>query len=250
MRETIRRLRILPCLLILTAASSPAQVNSSEIPDGLPLQPAPDYSQWTITYKYAEDHAPKAAAPSGTPAASTPDFVLARPRTIVTVKTKRIIHESITDISQQQRENWYVGSIQYRKDTGSQVWDENQPDAHPDIHYSPLPASGFRDLDWISAATYTGKGSQDGKDCLIFKTKGKVTSLDSALPLGKEFEMVAYIDAKTRLPVEVDIDQETRTYLFAEPPEGMQALPDDLIQQIKAGNAGRAVMSQPADRPF
>jgi hypothetical protein len=240
-------------VLTLCASSAWSQSNSdssSGVPDGPLLRPAPGFSQWVITYSYAEDRAPKPTVAPGQAPLPTPAFVLARPRTIVTTKTGSIVHELVTDLQQHERENWYVGARQYRKDQDSPVWLEYEPDPHPDIHYSPLPANGFRDLDWISSRTYSGRASQAGQSCLVFKTTEKVKSLDSALPLGKEYALVAYIDAKTRLPVEVDIDKETRTYQFDSPPSGMQALPDDLTRQIKTAAAGRAIMSQQAARPF
>jgi hypothetical protein len=247
-RSTLR-VRLL-FLATMGVAGLHAQTSAPVVPDGPLLRPAPGYSAWTITYSYAEDRAPKSPGQQGAIAPGSPDFVLARPRTILTTKTKSIIHEVITDIEGRSRENWYTGSTQYRKEGNSPLWFENERDLHPDIHYSPLPANGFRDLDWIAGANFTGKQKQDDQECLVFKSTQKVTSLDSALPLGKELAVVAYINAETRLPVEVDIDTEIRTYQFGDAPTEMQALPPDLAKQIKAGAAGRAVMGQAAARPY
>jgi hypothetical protein len=245
--------RSLLLLLILGASPVFGQTDSgsdSGVPEGPLLQAAPDFSQWIVTYSYPEDHAPKDTGASGSPASPAAKDTVTRFRTIATTKTKDIIHETITDTQQHQRENWFVGSTQYRKDANSVVWFVNIAEVHADFSYTPMPANGFRDLDWISAETYSGKASRGGTNCLMFKTNRKLASVDLAIPRGKELPLVAYIDAKTRLPVELDIDKETRTYSFSSPPQEAQSLPADLLKQIKDGQAGRAFLAQPAARPY
>ncbi len=61
---------------------------------------------------------------------------------------------------------------------------------------------------------------------------------------------VAYVDADTRLPVEIKTRDESRFFRFDPPPTEMQVLPADLLAQIKKADDARARLSEPADRPY
>ena len=118
-----------------------------------------------------------------------------------------------------------------------------------DINYTPLPATGFRGLESVSAGTYLGSTSFDGHNCLVFNL-GK-----DKIDFGKQDEVnsakdIAFIDLDTRMPVEVRHQGVVQMYAFGEAPAGTQALPEDLTTQIQLGNRMDARLAARAPRPY
>ena len=142
--------------LLLPSHASPQENPQPRpgVPSGPLLQTAPDFSQWEITLSYPKPPKNRPAEPSSEkPVAPVP----VRLSKIVTTKTREIIHEEETDSNGQRSEKWHVGSLQYAQPPGKSVWYESDAGKLPDgsasdPSYSPLPASGFRELDWISPA--------------------------------------------------------------------------------------------------
>jgi hypothetical protein len=223
------------CLLAFMLPEANGQTASaSQLPPGPLLASPPAFSQWVITFSYADEQTSK---PTGTSGPPLPAYLKLRPRTVTTTKTKDLIHENIVVISGPMQDKWYVGNTQYWKIADEPDWYVNNPVAAgetPGESYTPLPKSGFRDLEWVSEKTYTGTENHAGKQCLVFKSNK--TSGNHTL------SFVAYVDLKTRLPVEAQISGETRAYQFLNGPTTMQTLPDDLAAQITRGEKARALL--------
>jgi hypothetical protein len=233
-------LAMVGCLL-LCGANGLAQENQetgnkSGPPAGPLLNRPPDFSQWIVTFSYADERARSQTASTSSVGPPPPAYLKLRPRTVTTIETNRLVHEIIAVIAGPQQNKWYIGNVQYWKIADEPNWYVNKPGPTGSIEdsYTPLPPSGFRDLDWITEATYADTENYAGRQCLVFKSTTTADKVDKA--------RVAYIDIKTRWPVEVRIAGEVRTYEFVAPPSEMQTLPDDLKQQIGQGEKVRARM--------
>ena len=120
-------------------------------------------------------------------------------------------------------------------------------------NYHPLPAIGYRDVDFIKEDNYAGTIPYKQKPCFVFVPGGTGTiNLSNAKDAKKleKLDTVGYVDAKTRLPVEVRSHGETRVFQFDPPPKRMQTLPTELVAQIRRGNDARTRLNQPAPRPY
>jgi hypothetical protein len=233
---------VLPLLLILVGSHAWAQDDSARKPappDGPLLAPAPDFAQWTVTFTYPKDPSQKDNAAPAAPETRT--------KTIITTKTKDIVHEETINGLGAKREDWHIGTVQYALVPGSTTWYQGSAK-------SDFPAKGFRDLDWVTEDNYIGRGSLAGHACLIFAPSspqrasgqngaGLMESLDT-LPT------VAYIDAETRLPVQVRENGVSRAFQFASPPTEVLSLPPDLEANLQKVEQTRARLSQPPPRPY
>jgi len=129
-----------------------------------------------------------------------------------------------------KRDIWHVGRDVYEKWTGAPMWVQ-------DPARTVFPASGFRDLDWISKDNYVGSVSYSGRNCLVFVQGAPPTlNLQNSGP-GLEqldaFHTIAFIDSESRLPVEVRLFGDYRSFRFATPATDKLALPPDLVAQLK-----------------
>ncbi len=248
-----------PVLVLLFLGRAYPQADRAPLPDAPSdplLQSAPDFSQWEITFIYPKD--PK-SQPTAKPSGKDPSAAGLCPGKSVTTKTRHIVHEDSTDIDGHHSEKWHIGTLQYARLPGQTVWFESDAGRLADgtaidANYSPFPASGFRDLDWISRTTYLGTLKFNDRDCLVFtpdETTGKV-SADRAQQLAnwESLPTVACVDAVTRLPVLVRINGETRRFTFCDPPAEMQVLPSDLAEQVKKAEEARTRLHQQPQRPY
>ena len=110
--------------------------------------------------------------------------------------------------------------------------------------FSPLPPTGFRDLDWINADNFAGAVPYGNGTCLIFAPGGD-RQLDLSDPAQRQrrmvaVEMIACGDADSRLPLALRTRNELRSYHFNEAPTQMQTFPADLSVQIKKSAEGHA----------
>jgi len=241
--DNFQRLFFFSVAAVLTFTSTAHAQN--EIPDGPLLRPAPEFSQWTITLSYPDERGKKADDKPPIPGLEN------RVHQIVTTKTKNIVHEETIDGKGVKSEKWYVGSTQYRKDPGATVWYENSAGTmgktQQDFHYTPLPPSGFRDLDWINADAYAGTIAYGKGKCLVFIPGGGSATNAAVVTT---LPTVALIDSETRLPVEVHNGGIIRVFQFADQAPAMQTLPPDLAEEIKKGDEGRARLDQRPPRPY
>ena len=148
--------------------------------------------------------------------------------------------------------------MQYSKAAGDTLWywsDGRQTSkSTSDASYHPLPAVGYRDVDFITEANYAGTMPYNKRSCLVFVPGGaNALDLNHAKDAPKKLagiDTVAYVDAETRLPVEVRSHGETRVFQFDPPPKRMQTLPAELLAQIRKGDDARTRLNQPAPRPY
>ena len=246
-------------LLIALSCQSPAQqptatasvAKSIQAPSPLIL-PAPEFSQWTITCQYGDDEKP------GQNVAPKPRLSDHRPRKIVTIKTKAIIHEMQTDGTGQILDTWHDGKIQFVKHPNESIWfqiDNELNHGHSfDYDYNPLPPSGFRGMELVSAGNFAGTVTVGEARCLVF-VPGGVDKIDLSDIRNQKDALAAmneivYINADTHLPVATRSHGETRTFSFGIPPSELQVLPGDLTDQITKGEEARKRLQQPAPRPY
>jgi hypothetical protein len=230
---------VLLVFLLVSAIRTWAQSDTQNPvpPDGALLAAAPSFSQWRVTFTYPEELAKK---DDGTP--TKPET---RTRTILTTRSKNIVHEETISAQGIKREDWHVGQMQYALLPGTSQWFQGSDK-------STFPANGFRDLDWITEESYAGKANLGDRSCLIFvpaeKRQGQTAS--GLLEKLDSLPTVAYIDAQSRLPVRVREDGIQRAYQFLAPPTSMLSLPPDLAQTLKKADDTRARLSQPPPRPY
>jgi hypothetical protein len=217
-------------------------------------------STWTVNSQNAAQ--PRQTQPQGSAAADQPRPLGFRQA--VVIKTGRIIDEQIVDGVGRKFEIWHVNGMEVSGASGESA-PVITPDAAPkDIYTANFAISDFAGLDWISPQTYAGIQKVMGRDCILFRgkvnpqpagiqTETKLSADRAALvaaraayytsnisasgggqPAGAtspngnlttEVNAVACIDLETRLPVAVTFGQETRTYVFGQPPTAPLALP-------------------------
>jgi len=213
-----------------------------EPPAGPLLAPAPDFSQWVVTFSYPGER--DQSTPSS---ASAPSITETRTRTITTTKTKDIVHEETIGVRGEKRDDWHIGLNQYAKLPSSNTWFLGQPDVK-------FPASGFRDLDWITTEGYIGTVKLGGRPCLVFAPDAPPSlGLSGATPQAKDLEAlprVAYIDAESRLPVQVQENGTIRFFRFNSPPTDMLTPPPDLEQELKKAKEIQDRFSRPMQQTY
>lgn len=233
--------RTLLTLLLFSGYYSPAQTQQA-LPEGPLLKAAPAFARWTVTFNYSEDQVKMDPTIGGL------KYLNERPRKITTTKTNEIVHEEVTEVNGVTGEKWFVGVTQYAKRPGGDQWFQNEPDStaggESSSDYTPLPASGFRDLDWISKNAFAAILPFRGRECLVFVGDG-----EPDIPL-ESANIVVYVDKETRLPLALKRGGEVRTYEFSTPPSAKLELPSDLLQQIRSGQEARMRLLQPAARPY
>lgn len=218
---------------------------SPDLPEGVLLKKAADFSKWKVLYSYTKPEGPEAKAPSPEEA-----------RAIVTTKTGNIVHEEFVDLHGRKTETWHAGSMQYRKSAGESIWykpvapNEGQSGSSD---YAPMPANGYRNWEWVDERSFVGMLPFENVPCLVFVPGGlKAVAEDvmkdpvkiAALPI------VAFVNAETRLPFALKVGEVTGRMSFEAPPPAMQTLPLDLIDQIQKGEEGRRNLYQQPTRPF
>lgn len=227
-----------------------------ELPSGPLLGKAPDFSDWLVTFAYASEAARKTRPESASQ--PRPAYLDKRPSRVSTTRTGKITHEVTRDLRDAQTEIWFEGNVQFYQSPGSNQWFESgqstSAGGSSDVDYRPLPPSGFRDLDWITADNFAGSIPYGNGSCLIFVPGGyRKLDLSDATKRTKLLETqtkIAYIDADTRMPVAVRDGDLTRVYKFNPPPTAMQTFPADLSDAINKGKEGRRRLEQPAARPY
>ncbi|MEI9999209.1 MAG: hypothetical protein WDO13_08545 [Verrucomicrobiota bacterium] len=103
------------------------------------------------------------------------------------------------------------------------------------------PVVDFRGLDWLSKDDYVGSLQLAGHNCLVFvanapKDFNLAVAGGTAEALDR-FQQVAFIDAETRLPVEVRNYGDYQDYRFSDAPSARLKLPLDLVEQLKRDQA-------------
>lgn len=217
-----------------------------EIPEGVLFKGAPDFSKWTVTFSDAVKKEFGGKPRSGL-----------EPEKLITTKTRNLVREELVDINGCRTETWHAGAIQYRKPHGETIWYEPLPPNESQggsSDYSPIPAKGFREWEWVGDSSYVGRVPFDEVDCLAFVPgAGKPVDEEDPKKAAEQLAktpIVAYVNAETRLPFALRSGDVIRRFTFESPPAEMQVLPPDLLDQIKKGKEAKERLFQPAARPY
>jgi hypothetical protein len=236
-------------LFVLSRANdASAQTVSRELPEGPLLRPAPEFSQWSVDFSYPQDRKdPKA----GALAPLDPQLS----RKIVTTKTRDILREEIKTVGGTATDNWQQNGSYYRKLPGNPYWSAYEKPTQLQIESGAavimtVPDSGFRGLDWVGRETYVGSVEAEGMTYLIFVPAESRTVDLSNTKLLQELPTIAFVDAKSRLPVRVKDKDVLRTYKFLTPPGAMQVVPADLAAEIKKGDEIKAKFNAAPSREY
>ncbi|HEY8994294.1 MAG TPA: hypothetical protein VIM71_06525 [Lacunisphaera sp.] len=244
--------RLSPFLLILIylhAANVQAQDSRAgqapafEIPAGPLLHAAPDFAQWTTQYSYPDD-----TKKDGTDAAAAknvplPGNLANRPRTLVTTKTRDVIHMETTTVGGAVTDAWQIKGDCWVKYPGKALWTgytaSNPTEIVGKLRATLLlPASGFRDLTWLDKDAYAGRTKSEWGDCYVFLPGGHAANADISKGILDAAPIIAYVDAQTRLPVMVRNPDGMRVFKFVQPPPtSVLQIPDVLVGEIKETNA-------------
>jgi hypothetical protein len=274
------------CCALLTLASATFGQDSPGTPPPLPSGPllkrAPDLSTWTVTSQNGAPPKQGQNQNSGGDNQQAPQGF----RQAVVTKTGKIIDEQLVDALGRKFELWHVNGMLL---TGGESAPVIVPDsAGKDIYTTNFALSDFAGLDWISPRTYAGIQKVMGRDCIIFRgevnsqpaavqseTKlagdranlvaaraayyasnisgsgGGQSTSSTALKgnLSAEVSAVACIDLETRLPVAVTFGQETRTYVFGQPPTSPLELPPAFATALGAYQKHITNLSRAAAAP-
>ena len=241
----------LVCFASLSVAQSPQDGAAAKpnpprpkLPDGPLLRAVGEFAQWEVTYSYPEERQKKDK--------ELDPSVSSRPRKVVTTKTGRITHEEQTDVSNHVTQNWSTGMMLYYKTPASALWYEARPGAGGGAQLPP--PSGFRGVEMIQESNYVGTIANGKGTCLVFapggSQKGDASNLQQGTKWMETADIIAYVDADSRLPIAVREHGILRTYQYDSAPTQMQVLPTDLADQIKHGEEGRARLNAMAARPY
>ena len=209
--------------------------DSPTVPPGPLLKAAPSYAEWTVTVteKRAAQSNPD-TSPAGASISKPPK------EQFTTTKTgdiRKVLHVMAPDL---QNEKWLLEgyAVTLHKNTNTQEVSLGVPNA------ADSPLVDFPELNWISAKNFVGEQKVMGKNCLVFKG---VTTSDPEMPSSNA---TATIDAETRLPLALVLDEETRIFQFAPPPQAKLVPPPAVLKTIKAWKAHLLDISKPPPRPY
>jgi hypothetical protein len=230
---------------------------SAPLSTGPILGRAPEFAHWQIAYTYRSATSP---TPMPTPDSSTPKPSLPRtsdPKQISVTKTGGIYHRETVYDDGGMMDQWWAN--------GSQVTQRrNYPDyllsigSGRDMFYVNYSLSDFPDLYWITLDAYTGMQKLNGVDCLVFKgeipkaTQETLQGMDpdaAARAMRDTKSAMAWVDFKTRLPIQIVSESEKQTYTFLQPPPALLMLPVGAVKVMAAWEAKKAQLSRPAPRP-
>lgn len=234
-----------PALLPLFALSLPLfSLSAQPLPSGSLPAKAPDRAQWLILVKDSApsliDEQPKVqtnapASQGGQPAAKETNAPAASSldRQILVTKDKPLYHEQETGPNPAER--WYTGEV------AAVV----RPGMAPSVVFSKRGEGSFADfpdLSWISAKNYVGTRNIHGTDCLVFK--GAIGRGAEAIPAQ------ACLDAKTRLPLVLEVSGTVQTYNFQPTPSARLSFPASLQAQVETMKKTMNAAGNRPDRPF
>lgn len=242
------RASLLPLLALSFQLFPLPHLSAQTPPSGPLLGKAPDRSQWLITVKDgpslideqpaapvaggAQTSASSASAAAG---AKETNASAASPtdRQILVTKDKPIYHEQESGANPADR--WYTSDITVIA----------RPGVVPDVTFAKRgdgPVSDFPDLNWISPKNYVGTRKIHGTECLIFR--GTVSMGSDKVPA------TACLDAKTRLPLVLEMLGRNQTYIFQPVPTSRLTLPPNIQAQIDTVKKTINAAGARPDRPF
>jgi len=198
-------------------------------PEGPLLNRAPSFSEWTISYKYPKDTEEKDAVFSPVDLGG----MAPKPRRVTVTKTGKVVHEVTIDVSGGKMEKWSDGKRQVIELPGGQgaqiIETMGGPFAILGTNYN---AGDFQGLDWITRENYKGVY---GKTYLVFERESP--------------HETAYIDLKTRLPVQIVGDNDRRRYKFTETPPTQQVMAESFQKTLDKQDKDTKALSRQEARP-
>ena len=233
--------------MMLGQVASPADTPPA---DPLIAPTAPAYSQWTVACVYAGTNVTPGKG-AGAPAKDT------RLKQETITKTADVKQDVSVFEDGSQSEKWTRGSILATKDPGY---------SGVSIHVVQQtgPFADFPEFDWVSRGHYIGKQKVDSQDCLLFEEQEyafrfvnlslfkAITSTPDGSPtsnIGNKVPVIAIIDEKTRLPIQLKIGKDVRTFSYLPAPTTPLTLPPDFA--VAVGKAAQDIQGliKPLSRP-
>ena len=248
--------------LVLLAQTDPSASGIVPLPPGPWPARTADMSSWTITIKQKSEADSSNAQPDGASSGSAP----AQPkssRQIAVVKTWPIVHEVETQTFNKQGktwDKWFTKGIEVIPIPGTKTFFTNEAGTQDPFLFHDYLKSDFGGFEWVSQNTYQSVSTYDGHKCYFFKGlmqiigRGQPTLVTGnpgpVPPYASRFDVKAYLDFKTLMPVELEWGDEVRTYKFNAPPEAFQTLPEN-VSAVLAERAQKIKAAQIApDRPY
>ncbi len=250
-------------LAIFVFASVPAlfaQQDSSEkivLPSPI-LAKVPDMASWTVMRTARK---PQASEQKGAPKAesdTSPSEPAPPTSKTVFTKTAPITQIVTTDAFGGESHHWCVGDTQFiaspkADDVG--VVDPN---------LEGFRKSDFQEFSWISPAKFVGLSQYQGHPCWVFKDRvllGSKREFDEAkmraIEEKQEFtesvyyaDEVAFVNAKTQLPLALVIGDEIYSYTFNQPPTAKLVLPPNIEKRVKGSAERLKALQAGPPRPF
>jgi hypothetical protein len=210
---------IFSSILRLPAQDTPPVADKAPVPR---LSPAPAMSAWTIQYQYRQaDPYPKTGNAVDDAIHDKMRRAYPRLETVEVVKTDNRRKEVYHYVDGTETTQWIIGDyvsddmrLSHLTPTGNAL--ETDVDLRKD----------FYDLDWINKAAYQGHQDYQGVDCYVFK--GIAADVTPGL--------IAYINARTRLPQAIQASDGVRIYTFRVSTDNLE-VPDEVSQRVKAFQA-------------
>lgn len=225
---------------------------------------APDFSCWKITQSPSQDSSSGAGSDAtGSPGTGGSNVKKSKSVVVTITKTAAILVQETTATDGQTWKTWYPNTS-----VGILVWPDGKSvmtgmiengaqTRSSSIFYSDMSKSDFPDFTWIQASSYGGTQSYKEKRCLVFY--GKVLQSGALSPVPFQGHppapaddlVTAYVDAKTRLPVAIQIAKEDiKSYEFQPPPSAMLVLPDIVQKALEDRKKSVVSMTPHVVRPY
>jgi len=193
-----------------------AQTPDSEPPVKEPLPPGPlivthmpAFAQWSIDFTY-----PPAAKPGQKDqAVGFPGQI--RPIHILVTKTGNITHEERIFEHDLKGEMWSNGDIAAERLPNSSALNAGFGNGQA--------GNAFPDFDWITKENYIGTKSHNQVKCMVFK-QPQYDFEGGFLGIA-----TAYVDIKTRYPVEYQRNEASRIYIILAAPPAQLVMPNDVL---------------------
>ena len=214
------------------------------LPPDLLLSSAPASSQWVVAFTYPDKNAPAASSEGG----------FGRVKKITATRSGPVVYEEIIDEAGNKMEKWYTNNEQYTRKMGSVEYFSARSNDFSNVNYAYHSPTGFQGFDWISKKNFAGIEKVDGRECMVYRDRKDLQAVlapdlftfleamrreqpkSAGEPTGTPgavTAVVACIDQETRLPVSLQLGEETRTFTFLDPPRVPVALPEELKQQLE-----------------
>jgi hypothetical protein len=202
-------------LVGLSAAFLAQAQDRKDLPTRPFVENAPAYESWTISY------APDKSLMTGT--SSEPMRIL---KEIIVLKFDHDWQEVSTWSNGDVIERWeYQGAFIFEQAGSPAPYVIGQGQLTPQLAqaYAVHLTSDFPELYWLSDRSYAGVKNYRGRDCLWFALPPQNPTSGSSAPAPPL--MQAWIDLRTRLPIEADDGMKTGVYSFRSIPAQPAILP-------------------------